>query len=301
MKITSNTIKAVISFYQKELALIYTESELQNIVRWILEQELKISTAEIISKPDTRINESDLVKLERMCYDLKRNVPIQYVLGESEFYELKLKVNKHVLIPRPETEELVERILSSFNPVPRPSSLTPFILDMGTGSGCIPIAIKKNIPSANVFALDISKDALEVATYNATQNNANIIFFQVDMLSKNAAEEILSQTKGEKLDVIVSNPPYVLNSEKETLHQRVIAHEPHLALFVEDKDPIFFYRKIAALAKEILKKNGKIYFECHTNYVQSVQQMLVEEGFQNVCIHADLSGLARFCEASTPY
>ena len=201
MKITSNTIKAVVSFYKKELTLIYTESELKNIVRWILEQELKTSSAEIISNPETRINESDLVRLEQMCYELKRNVPIQYVLGESEFYGLKFKVNKHVLIPRPETEELVERIMSNH----RQSPTNSFILDIGTGSGCIPVSIKKNISTANVFALDISEDALEVARFNAKLNETLVTFFNVDILSENSAEKILTQTKGEKFDIIVSN------------------------------------------------------------------------------------------------
>ena len=153
------------------------------------------------------------------------------------------------------------------------------MLDIGTGSGCIPISIKKNIPWANVFALDISEAALEVAKYNAKQNDVEVNFFRTDILQENAAEIILSNTGGEKLDCIISNPPYVLNSEKESLHKRVSEYEPPLALFVEDKDPILFYRKIAALSQKILKKSGKIYFECHTNYAQSVQQMLVSAGF----------------------
>jgi len=294
MQITSNNIQSVISFYKKELADIYTESELQNITRWIIEKQLNISPDEIISKPETRINESDLVKLEQMCFDLKKHTPIQYVLGESEFYGLKFKVNKNVLIPRPETEELVERIISQQPKLP----IAPRLLDIGTGSGCIPISLKKNISAANVYALDISEAALEVAKYNAKQNAVEVNFFVADILQKDAAEIILSHTGGEKLDCIISNPPYVLNSEKKSLHKRVSEFEPHLALFVEDKDPILFYRKITALSQKILKKSGKIYFECHTDYAQSVQEMLVAAGFQNVCIYADMSGLARFTEAS---
>ncbi len=294
MQINSNTIQSVFAFYKKELSDIYSESELQNITRWVLENQLKINSVESISKSDTRINESDLVKLEQMCFDLKKHMPIQYVLGESEFYGLKFKVNQHVLIPRPETEELVEKVISNHCRLPTASC----ILDIGTGSGCIPISIKKNIPLASVYALDISEVSLDVAKHNAKQNGTEINFFRADILQENVTEIILSQTGGEKLDVIISNPPYVLNSEKESLHKRVSAFEPHLALFVDDNDPILFYRKIAALSQKTLKKSGKIYFECHTNYTQSVQQMLVSSGFNSVYTHADMSGLARFTEAS---
>ncbi len=293
MQITSNTIQSVIAFYKKELVDIYTESELQNIIRWIFEK-LKINSSEIISNPDTRINESDLIKLEQMCFDLKKHKPIQYVLGESEFYGLKFKVDENVLIPRPETEELVERIKKDLERRVSDSA----ILDIGTGSGCISISIKKNIPSATVYALDISQDALDVAKFNAKQNNVAVNFFSADILAEKVAEIILIQTGGNKWDVIISNPPYVLNSEKQSLHKRVIEFEPHLALFVEDTDPILFYRKITDLSLKILKKSGKIYFECHTNYTQSVQQMLVTAGFKDVYIHADMSGLARFVEAT---
>lgn len=293
MQITSNTIQSVITFFKKELVHIYTESELQNITRWILEHQLKISSSQIISDPDIRINESDLVQLEQMCIDLKKNKPIQYVLGESEFYGLKFKVNENVLIPRPETEELVERIVSDCKTKNSPL----LILDIGTGSGCIPISIKRNIPSANVYALDISKAALEVAGDNAKQNKVEVNFFNADILKENASETILLQTGGKKLDLLISNPPYVLNSEKQSLHERVYAYEPGLALFVQDKDPILFYREITALAQKILKASGKIYFECHADHALSVQQMLNQSGFVNVCVHADMSGLARFTEA----
>ena len=299
MQIISNTIQSVISFYKKELAAIYTESELQNITHWVLEKQLKINSTEIISKPGLRINESDLVKLEQMCFDLKKNKPIQYVLGEAEFYKLKFKVDESVLIPRPETEELVERIISNLKSQTSllSSPLVPSILDIGTGSGCIPVSIKKNIPGADVFALDISDAALETAKYNALHNNVEVNFFKADVLQENISEMILAKTFGNKLDCIVSNPPYVLNSEKETLHSRVRNYEPALALFVHDKDPILFYRKIAALAQKVLKKRGKIYFECHANHALSVKQMLESGHFKNVCIHADMAGLARIAEA----
>ena len=296
MRITSNTIQAVTTFYKKELLEIYTESELQNITRWILESVLRITSHQIISDPATRINESDLVKLEQICYKLKSHMPIQYVLGETEFYGLSFKVNQNVLIPRPETEELVERIVKDL----KSHFSNPIILDIGTGSGCIPISIKKGAGPTKVFALDVSESALEIARSNAKQNNADVIFFETDILSETAGELILAQTAGAKIDVIVSNPPYVLDSEKGSLQARVIDFEPHLALFVADTDPLLFYRKIAALSLQIVKKGGRIYFECHTDHAQDVHKMLVEMGFVNVVTCPDLSGLARFAEASIP-
>jgi release factor glutamine methyltransferase len=294
MQISANTVSAVSAFYKKELAHIYTESELQNIIRWILEKQLNY-TGNIHA--EVRVNESDLIPLSKMCAELKANKPIQYILGEAEFFRLKFKVDESVLIPRPETEELVERVINTITSQFSHLNSHISIMDIGTGSGCIPVSIKKNIPSAKVYALDISDAALETAKYNAKQNGVDVQFFKTDILNSNA-ESILQHTNGEKLDVIISNPPYVLNSEKETLHQRVSAYEPHLALFVDDTDPIIFYRKIAALAQELLKKGGKLFFECHADYTFSVQQMLLSQGFVDVRMHADMSGLARLSEAS---
>ena len=293
MEIHSNLLTDIIKFYKKELGDIYTESELQNICHWIFEKQLKLNSSKIISNKEIRVNQSDLIILEQMCYKLKEHQPIQYVLGEAEFYRLKFKVNKNVLIPRPETEELVDLITKKHIDQ---NELT--ILDIGTGSGCIPISIKKNIPNASVYGLDVSNEALEIAKYNSAQNKADVTFLKADVLSDKIATSILNQTKNQKLDLIVSNPPYVLDSEKEGLHNRVKNFEPHLALFVEDTDPILFYRKIAALAKTILSDNGVLYFECHTNYAKAIFQLLIEYGFKHVILHKDLAGLDRFVSAS---
>ncbi len=292
MEIHSNLLTDVIKFYKKELTSIYTESELQNICNWIFEKQLKLSSSEIISNKEIRVNQSDLIVLEQMCFKLKEHQPIQYVLGEAEFYHLKFNVNTNVLIPRPETEELVDLIIKRYK---REKALN--ILDIGTGSGCIPISIKKNILNANVFGLDVSDDALETAKYNSTQNKVDVHFFKADVLSENISEVVLNQTKNQKLDLIVSNPPYVLDSEKEGLQNQVKNYEPHLALFVNDTDPILFYRKIATLAKIILSDKGMLYFECHTHYAQVVYQLLIENGFKNVVLHKDLAGLDRFVSA----
>ena len=208
MQIHSNLLSDVIKFFKRELAGIYTESELQNIINWIFEKQLKLNSAEIISNLTKRVNQSGLIILEQMCYKLKEHQPIQYVLGEAEFYHLKFKVNKNVLIPRPETEELVEIIIKSQES--RNKNCT--ILDIGTGSGCIPVSLKKNISTAAVYALDVSEDALEIAKFNSQQNKTDVHFFKADVLKDNIAEEILTQTKNQKLDITISNPPYVLQS-----------------------------------------------------------------------------------------
>lgn len=311
MKIASNSLSSVINFYKAELASVYSASELQNILRWILEKQLGLTLSDITSHPNLRINESDMTPLEKMCYELKANKPIQYVLGEAEFYEMKFKVNESVLIPRPETEELVEMVIKDISSlqsrtsylVPLTSSshntrLSPLVLDIGTGSGCIPISIKKNIPQAQVFALDISESALEIARHNATVNHVSVGFFRADILLDTVAEQILEATGGQKLDVIISNPPYILQSESASLHERVRAYEPHTALFVPDSDPLLFYRKIAHVATKTLKTEGKLWFECHSNHAAQVRDMLVEMHFANVVLHNDLSGLPRFAAAS---
>lgn len=293
MEIHSNLVSDVIKFYKKELSDIYTESELQNLTNWIFEKQLKLNATEIILDETIRVNQSDLIILEQMCYKLKEHQPIQYVLGEAEFYHLKFKVNKNVLIPRPETEELVDLIIKK-----QKKGKEINILDIGTGSGCIPISIKKNIPDANVYSLDISDDALEIAKSNAVKNKVDVNFFKADILSDTISEVILNQTKDKKIDILISNPPYVLNSEKRGLHNRVKNFEPHLALFVDDADPILFYRKITSLAMSVLSQNGMLYFECHTNYAKDVYQLLKDRGFQNVSLQKDMAGLNRFVSGS---
>lgn len=295
MEIHSNLLSDVVAFYKKELAAIYTESELQNITNWIFEKQLKLTSSQTILNPSFRVNQSDLIILEQMCYKLKAHKPIQYVLGEAEFYHLKFKVNQNVLIPRPETEELVDMVIKKF----KTSTQTLNILDIGTGSGCIPISIKKNISAANVYGLDVSIAALEIAGHNAVANKVDVNLFKADVLAENVAEIILNQTKNQKIDVLISNPPYVLQSEKDGLEPRVKNYEPHLALFVADNDPILFYRKIAQLAKNILTTNGNLYFECHTLYAEAVYQLLTEMKFNEVNLLKDMAGMTRFVIAKS--
>jgi len=208
---------------------------------------------------------------------LKKHVPIQYILGETEFYGLPFRVNDSVLIPRPETEELVDWIRSENN---RNEALN--ILDIGTGSGCIAIALKHEFPNAAVEAFDISDKALETARSNAGLNKLDVEFSKVDILN------VADQSK--KWDIIASNPPYIPELEKSEIEANVLEHEPHLALFVPDNDPLLFYRHIALFAKKQLNPNGKLYFEIHRDYGKECMELLASLGFSEIELRKDISG-----------
>jgi release factor glutamine methyltransferase len=217
---------------------------------------------------------------------IKQNFPIQYILGEAYFYELTFKVNDSVLIPRPETEELVELILKENT---KPKSL----LDIGTGSGCIPIALKKNLPTCHVSACDISLDALKVAKQNAHENAADVHFFECDILSQDSIH-----LSDKQFDLIVSNPPYILNTEKQIMQAQVLEHEPHLALFVKGSDAIIFYRKIIELCLTHLASGGKLFFELNPFTAEEVKLFALEQNyFSSVDIINDMSGKKRFLKA----
>lgn len=296
MRIPSNTLSDVIGFFRKELASIYNPAEITRIVSWVLEKQLGLSLSAATSDPGLRINESDLAALERMCGELKTHKPVQYVLGEAEFYGLKFRVDGSVLIPRPETEELVEHILkdaAAAIPADRPFR----ILDIGTGSGCIPIVLKARIGGARVFALDVSDASLATARYNAEVNRVQVHFFQADILAEQAEKIIADECGSAPFDIIVSNPPYVLAGEKDSLQPRVAGFEPHTALFVPDTDPLLFYRRIGLMAKKMLAQQGVLWFECHSTYAEDVGRLLEDLHYKNVSVLSDLSGLTRFSRA----
>ena len=206
---------------------------------------------------------------------LQNNEPVQYVVGHTYFFDHKLNVTPAVLIPRQETEELVSMIIKN-----EKGNNGLFILDIGTGSGCIPIALSKALDCQQVIGIDISQEALLVANENAQSNNAKVCFEQLDILTKDVPVQ--------DLDIIVSNPPYVLESDKTQMAQNVLAFEPELALFVPDSHPLKFYEAIARKALKALKSGGRIYFEIHENFGEEVKQLLTRLGYQKVEIHQDL-------------
>jgi release factor glutamine methyltransferase len=232
------------------------------------------------------MSESELLKFNFAIKDLKNNKPIQYILGKTEFYGLPFRVNPHVLIPRPETEELVDLIIRENK------GNTLRILDIGTGSGCIPITLKKHLTAAEIHALDVSAEAIQVARENAELNEASLQFWHYD---------IRNEGKGWKeglFDLIVSNPPYVLLAEKTGMEARVLNHEPALALFVEEGDPLFFYRRIMAFASLFLNAGGKLYLEINRALGKEMTGLLKKSGYTDIQLYKDLNGNDRILRAS---
>ncbi|MCH7397938.1 peptide chain release factor N(5)-glutamine methyltransferase [Belliella sp. DSM 107340] len=273
-------LRSLFSQYSQKLQAIYDKQEAESLVFWLFEAFLKKGRSEILRD---EFIESVPQELDEALSQLLEKKPIQYILGTAPFYGREFKVNSSVLIPRNETEELVHLIIKENK------RLNLRILDIGTGSGCIPISLALEIPSSKVYALDVSKEALAVAEENAEQHEARVEFFQIDVLN----EEIPVN----ELDIIVSNPPYVCESEKSLMHENVLQFEPHLALFVSDEDPLIFYKVIAHKAKLHLKIGGKIYFEINEALGNATKELLVELGYSQVEVLEDLNGKERMVKA----
>ncbi len=266
--------------YINELSHIYDSYEAKRISYLIFEEILSIKLWEINKEKHTTIGEDKVSLILNMLNRLKSAEPVQYVLGTTWFLNLKLHVNKSVLIPRPETEELVEMIIKENK------GFYGRVLDIGTGSGCIPVALKKNISSANVFATDVSNDALEVAKQNSTTNQCAVDFICDDILNPSF------EKYPERFDIIVSNPPYVTPNEKEAMHANVLNHEPHLALFTND-DALQFYKAILSFAQQKLSANGKIYLEVNDGYADEVAGLFSIQ-FKSAGVKKDMIGKKRF-------
>ena len=278
--------------FHSELKNLFPINEIDTFFYLLTETYLKLKRVDVALNPDKEINKAIEKKFYSALAKLKKEIPIQYIIRETEFYGLPFYVDKNVLIPRPETEELVSWIVREVKiKKPSPSKLEPYnILDIGTGSGCIAIALAKNLPKVIVWALDVSKKAIEVAQNNAKLNQVNIQFLNKDILSLKSLPV--------KFDSIVSNPPYVRELEKNEIKNNVLQNEPHLALFVKDNDPLLFYGKIADFAKENLKPKGKLYFEINQYLGKETVQLLKEKGFKNIELKKDIFGKDRMihCE-----
>lgn len=285
MKMPENTIKAVITYVKSELIEFYPAHELNSMLYIMLDKFFDISKKEVLIGTEKRLSESELLKIIYAVKDLKKNKPLAYILGEWEFYGLDFIVSEHTLIPRPETEELVQLIIEENE------SSNVSILDIGTGSGCIAISLKASIPNSHVFAYDVSKEALGVAEQNAIKNNVEVTFKEVDILND---EEDLTF----KFDVIVSNPPYIPVKDKDSMDKNVLEYEPHLALFVENEHPLLFYSAIAEFAKKHLTNRGKLYFEIHESLGNEVKSILETKGFSNIEIVNDMNGKNRMVKCS---
>jgi len=289
MKIADNTVKAIFDYTIKQLSDIYPENEVRSILKITLKHYFNFDGKYLALHPDQRFTESELLKIIFLTKELKTGKPIQHILGETVFYELSFKVNENVLIPRQETEELVDWIIKDFN-----NKEDIRILDIGTGSGCIPISLKKNIPLSVLHASDFSKQALELAKENVKRNNVEVNFIYDDILNFN-----LEKFPG-SYDVIVSNPPYVLQNEKESLHRNVVDFEPHMALFVDNDEALVFYRAIIQFATKKLVKGGSLYFEINEIYGKAIEELLSNEGFSDISLKKDLNGKDRMIRAIFP-
>lgn len=277
------TIKSLKAHFVSLLLDYYPETEITSFFYILTQYILGKRRIDVALSYKDEISEIDIIKFNDLIDRLKNHEPIQYIVGETEFFSLLFKVNESVLIPRPETEELISFVLQNFkNKIPNSKLETLNILDIGTGCGCIAIALAKNLPNAKVFALEVSKEALSLAKENAKSNNVNIEFIEADILNYNLEFENL------KFDIIVSNPPYVRTLEKDQMQPNVLKHEPHLALFVEDEDSLLFYRKITQLANKILSQNGILYFEINEYLGKDILKLMEAEGFAEVEIKTDI-------------
>jgi len=281
-------MKETISFISEALHEQYPPEEINTFTRWILEEVCNLTLQQQILCKDIQLSHAKKEHIQMIVQRLRKMEPLQYILEKCYFYGLIFNVNPSVLIPRPETEELVNHIIGSETK----SNLK--ILDIGTGSGCIAVTLAKHLVNPEVYAIDISAEALVTANKNAKQNNTIVHFQHIDILSDN----VLENYAGQSFNIIVSNPPYVKNSEKATMLDNVLHHEPHQALFVPDHDPLLFYRRIADIGLLMLKKSGRLYFEINAACGAIITDMLNEKGYQNIQLIQDLEGKDRFVKAT---
>jgi len=271
-------MQTAIQHIRTTLADLYTGEEINSLSRLILSAVTGWNYTAILVNKDTVFSQNQRALLDKYLEKLKAGMPVQYVLGETEFCGLNFSVNESVLIPRPETEELVDWVRSN-------AASRMKILDIGTGSGCIPVSLKYFLPDCQLFGCDISKDALQTASLNAAKNQVDVKFFEMDILNDNG--------DGLTYNIIISNPPYIPAAEIEQIHTNVKDFEPHLALFVPDEDPLLFYRKIAQFAINQLEINGLLFFEIHFTKAEAISSMLADMGLSEIIVKKDIFGKDR--------
>jgi release factor glutamine methyltransferase len=278
--------------FLREVNKVYELSEAINISDWVFENTTGLKRLERSLQKNSELQTDKLIQLKKYEEELLKHRPVQYVINEAWFYKMKFYVNEYVLIPRPETEELVEWIVEDVrNKICEGHDRKFKILDIGSGSGCIPISLKKNLENAQLTSIDVSAKALEVANRNALALNTPVNFIQQDFLDENLWDTL------HRYDVIVSNPPYIPENEKENLAINVAAFEPAIALFVPDNNPFIFYEHIAKFAVSHLRTNGDVYTEIHENYRREVQKIFAENNFKTE-IKKDMYGKERMLKAS---
>ena len=273
-------MQKTIQYIRAELAPFYPETEITGFIQLIMNSVLGLSYTQMVLEKDRVLENSESDRIKAIVERLKTHDPIQYILGVAEFFGLELNVQPGVLIPRPETEELVDWICKTKIPA------TAKMLDIGTGSGCIPLALKNELPAAEVMAVDVSEDALLIATENAQKHQLEVTFELADILKWH-------ERSWPRFDVIVSNPPYVMEREKKQMEANVLEYEPGLALFVSDTDPLIFYRTIAQFASKQLNERGYLFFEINENLGDEMVELVKQLGFKSIELRRDLNGKNR--------
>lgn len=282
------TLRELADAYQQALHSLYEPSEIKELFLTAYTHITKKRRVDYALDSNMAPEDDVLASLHAILDQLQTGQPIQYIVGHAPFYGLEFSVNEHTLIPRPETEELVDWILRENNATT--SSLN--VLDIGTGSGCIAITLKKNMPNASVTAVDISGEAIHLARRNASRNNVIVDFITADIMEW---EYFLSPDQ--RFDIIVSNPPYITPKEKSMMHNNVLQYEPHSALFVEEHTPLLFYDVIADLGRSHLTPKGALYFEINEHLGQETAELLRKKGYRSVVLKQDLNGADRMVKA----
>lgn len=286
-----HTVRSIRSLIKNQLEGYYEPRELDSLADLLLKEYLGLSRVSLYLDADQPVTELVFILIRSAVGRLKKHVPVQYILGHAHFCDMVFKVNEHVLIPRQETEELISWIAEDHSGSSSPDA-TPGILDLGTGSGCIAITLKKKMPGALVTAVDVSREALQVARINADRLKANVLFLQMNMLDPAQWESLGS------FDIIVSNPPYVLSSDRMRMNGNVLNYEPEQALFVSDDRPLIYYEAIAALSRQHLRPHGMIYLEIHEQKGKSVCELFNNAGFTHTELRQDIHGRDRMVRVS---
>lgn len=280
MRIASNKLKDIIDFAYQELDLLYEKNEIRSMIYSLIEHFTEFDLTKILTyKDELKVSESELLKINFAIKDLKKEKPLQQIIGYTDFLDVRIDVNEHVLIPRVETEEIVQRVINE-----NKGRKNLKIADICCGSGCIAIALKKAFPDANIYAYDISEEALKKSKENAEKNKEKINFFKENILE--------SKEKNQEFDIIVSNPPYVRESEKAFMRNNVLLYEPALALFVSNKEPLIFYEHLLKFSNQNLAKNGKIYMEINENLAKETELLFKNFNYQT-SVFKDLRGKDR--------
>jgi release factor glutamine methyltransferase len=288
MFVVENTVESIKSYMIDRLCDFYSEREINYFFKVAVCKRLNIEDAQFILASKNRLSESDLLFFRNIVKRLQDREPFQYIIGETWFYNIKVKCDKRALIPRPETEELVDLIIKENQ---NKSNLN--LLDLCSGSGCIAISLAKNLKESKLIGIEFSQDAIDLSKKNALLNHVAVSF-----LYGNVLENLPVEIEDKSLDIIVSNPPYIPFKDKEKMEKNVLDFEPHIALFVSDENPLIFYKSIAKHATYKLKNKGLLYFEIHEDYGFETKKMLEEIGFENVIILQDLQEKNRFIKAS---